>query len=677
MAQARLEIWDRANTTLLGECWAVDPDGFQRNFDALEETGEKLSEFGSGGVALQSDHPVTAVALPGNVARLCAVVEGDSSGVFVWTIRERQRVTIARQQVDRRVSLDGEGLLDRWGGSVVDPWISGRPISPDRIWNWAAPRGFDDSSWSTTNHVQTRTTVTPTWPEAYPLPPVYAYMLWTRPDSITHPAAAMLVRHVETADSDLNAVSFHSADDGANVWVDGVLLNRHNIVYPSMDGWQKTWREVPPLTTGDHLFAYEANNLEVGGAYFMASIFEVGAGVIGDSRGSTGDGTWRWIEVLPGAERPGFTALQILEMLLEEAQARDELLGWTIEAHGSFGNIEEFSVRVGTTYAEVLDNLAVADIDFAAGHEGLVLHLWPKNGRDNTPAIEVGVEQIDRLEIVDGDEVYTSVQGVWADGVTRVTRAPHPTLGARSTSLQLGSVTDPVAVDRILNAHLDAYGSVVPSIVGEFEDLIGATAGIDYRVGDSFEVLGVPVRCVGLTWTVGDDGELVPHPEFETIAGQRRRDVLRSIDRMTSQFDSPASASILSSKPLLVSGNPTTHEWTWSWSGDIDDLLEEDDPEKPRQPKTPAVTSRLWKFEIKVNPDDLADAWGVTKVFIAKNGSILNPLFFVTLDTVTAVHEERLFAYETAFNGDDFSIIVDEFGGHVDGTVTLSYCDAV
>lgn len=675
MGQARLEIRDADNDSLLAPMWDVDADGFQRNFDSIPPTGEKLNESGSGGFVLQEDHPAAEHVVPGNVVRVLS----DSTPLYSFTITERDHTTISKRQADRTIRVKGDDLLERWADSTVDPWIAGRPISADRIWNWAAPRGFDDSSWSTTSYAQTRI-LEPKWPEAYPMAPLYAGQLWHHADSSSQPVESGLWRRTFTLASDADVAQFHAADDAANAWTNAVLLNRHGVVWPDTSGWQKTWREVPPYTAGTHVAAYEAFNFG-GPAFFMASAFTVVNGVLDEPVYSTGDGFWKWYDP-SGGPKPGFTAPEIVDMLLDEAQGRGELLGWTITVHGTHPNIEEFSVRVGTNYRDVLDQISTVHCDIAADPEGLELHLWPKGDRGSTTAVSVTSDQITVLQQIDTAEICNSVQGLWADGSRRISRTPHPILGVRSRSQQLGTFTDPVAVDNWLELYLDAWESPAPSIVGDIRDLTGAEAGVDYKVGDTLELNGVDVLCVGITWTVDRSGELVPHPEFDSLVGLRRRELTRSLDRMTSTFASPASASLLSSQPILLSGHPATQEWTWSWADDIEGALNEVDPEKPWQVKRAERTQRIYKIAIEIDAADLPDAFGDTKVRFLKNGTTINSLYDVTLTTAVARAETLVWGYEVITAADAIQPQVLDVGGsvgggHVDGTITMGLADPV
>ena len=671
MGAARIEIWDPLNTTKLADAWDVDGDLQQRNIDELAPTSARLNESGSGGFVVQRDHPAVPHIAPGNVVRLL----DDSEPVYAYRVVEAEHTEIARLESDRVLKVDGEDLLEDGSHSTVDPWTSGRPVSLDRVWNFAAPRGFDDSAWSTVNHFQERI-IEPRWPVAYPMPPLYAGLLWTRPHSWTQPVGSTLWRRPFELDDAADLAIYQAADDAANMWADGALLNRNSVVWPDMSGWQKTWREVPPFSAGEHVVAFEAFNYG-GPAFLMSSAFTVTNGLLDQPIFSTGDLEWRWLDY--PTEKPGFTAPQILQMLLDEAQARSELNGWTISVHEDHPNIEEFSVRVGTNYRAVIENLRALWCDVAADTESLVLHLWPKGEIGTVQSVVVPEAAITSLQRVDDDDICNSAQALWAEGSLRASRPAHPTLGRRSESFQMGAYTDRTAVLRALNLYLDAHAVPAPKIAADVEaDLVDATAGVDYQVGDTIEVAGQQLMVVSITWRIDPvSGELRPVPGFESLANVRRAEVRQAIDRMAIEFETPAGASVLDPDTLIISGHPNTTEWQWSWAEDIEEALNEIDPQKPWQVKRSETAQRIHKFRVEIDPDDLPDAWGTTRLQLMKNSSVLNVLFDIELTTTVPAAEVLIWGYETILPSDRIRPRVTEVGGHVDGTITVGLADPV
>ena len=87
--------------------------------------GAKLNEVGEGSLTVQRDHPAVDDLVVGNVVR---VYDG-ATLVWAWTITERTDVRLGRDAADETVTVEGEGLLGRWGESTVAPWFYRRPNS--------------------------------------------------------------------------------------------------------------------------------------------------------------------------------------------------------------------------------------------------------------------------------------------------------------------------------------------------------------------------------------------------------------------------------------------------------------------------------------------------------------------------------------------------------------------
>lgn len=678
MGQARVEIWNATNTAKLADAFTLDPDLFQRNIDDLAPTGAKLNESGGGGIVLQADHPAQAHIKGGNCVRL----KSGSTLVHTFRIREDDRVRIARRHRDKTITVDGEDLLDVFRYSLVDPWNPDwwfRPVARDRLWNWASPplpTNPATTSWSSTIHLQTRPAGT-RWPKAFPIAPQFAGWVWTRASSSSHPAGDGLWRRPFTLDSGAHVAVYMAAQDEFEPWIDGAVMARTPVKWPDTNGWQETWRYVPNCSAGDHHLAVKVTT-RGGPAAFLCGAFTVVDGKIDEPLFATADGGWRYRDY--PTPKPGFNAAEILFQLLVEAQFRWELPGWTLEVHGSsWPTIEEFGVRVGTNYRDVIDALAETWIDVAADLEGQVLHIWPKGQRGSTTPVNLDDSIVTLQEVTDA-EVVNGAQGVWSEGVRWRYNAPSiAELGhVQSAALELGAVTEASSVMSILDDFLDVHAEPLTTLVAEVVDVEGATAGVDYKVGDYVTVGGQLVRCVGLSWTVHPrTGELIPHPEFESLASLRRRERDRALQRRIAGFSDPITAALMGDEPLLMSGRPSAFQWTWSWSDEIEFALNEVDPEKPWQIKTAEKTQRMYLFAAEIDPDDLPDAWGESRFRIRVNGSDHNPLTDVVLSTTVAKDERLLWGYETVEADDRVQIWCVEDGGHVDGTVTLGLADAV
>lgn len=682
MGKARVEIWNALNNNRLSDTYLLDAQLQLRNIDDLPTTGKKLNESGGGGLVVQADHPANLHLTPGNCVRLYS---GETL-VHTFAIAEAETVQVAKRQVDKTITVDGEDLLDEWRHSVVDPWNPApdfRPVSADRVWNWTADV-LDTSDWSDTVYNLTRpAAASQLQPEAWPVHDIFNAWILSRDSADAHPVGEYLFRIVITVEGDRNVALYIAADNDAELWVDSTLVEKSLAQKPSTEGFTKTHRYAFPMSSGEHTIAIKVANW-TGGEINPAGFKFVAAYVSGETFGEvivTSAADFPWICLDLPETLPGFTAPEILQMLLTEAQVRGELFGWSIETHGDFDQIEEYATRVGTDYRTVLDDMMAMYVDARAADEGKVLHLWPKGQMDTTPDVTLDEASIEQLSnIVDG-EFTNAVQGVWSDGIRWRTHddSIDELQTVHAQSLELGSVNEPRVVDQILDAFLEAHAYPVPSLVGKFLDLPGKEAGVDYTIGDTVtSVAGQSARCHGIAWTVDRrTGDLVPHPEWDTVASVRRRERERAVQRMIAGFDGPATASLLGSSPLIFAGTPTVSEVTWSWSDDITEALNEVDPEKPWQVKRVERTMRPYHISVEIDEDDLPDAWGTTEIQLLVNGVELNALYRIALTTTEAYAESWISAYDPIFPTDTVQVKCSVDGGHVDGRVTLRLADPV
>lgn len=694
MGKARIEIWDRLNTTKLSDTYVVDEQLRLWNFDELHPTGTKLNESGSGGLVLQATHPAVPHLARGNCVRLYSQAGLDARHVFTFRIGEVEEVLVTPRPADRVVVVDGEDLADCFDDSPIDPWLSGadeRPVSQDRVVNWASPP-IDETDWSSTVYQQDRpSAIGEVEPEAWPLLSPSAQWLLSRVYDHEHPAGDYLFRLQLNVPSDMDVAHFLAIDNTGELWVSGTLVARDFAQKPSREGFTKTRRWAFPMTQGTHTVGIKVTNWPptIGGGANPAAFKYLAVEVKSDGTlgtvlaASTTTAGWKCKD-LPSS-LPGLTAPEILQLFLDEAQARGEQEGWTIEVHGTHPVIEEYSCRVGgdgATLKAVHEDLRATWIDSQPDLEGQVLHVWPKGEMDTTPNLTFDAASVTQLSKVTDGEFWNAVQGVWADGVRwrRHTQSIDDLGVVRSKSLQLGSVTQRRAVNQILDTFLDANAYPVDSLVGEFRDVDGKEAGVDYGIGDTVTDLAGfgPARCVGIAWTANPlTGDLIPHPEWDTIASVRRREKERALERLIAGFDGPMTASILGSNPLLFAGVPQTTEWTWSWSEDIEDALNEIDPDKPWQIKRSERAMRLYKFEIEMDGNELPDAWGTTTVQLLRNGVEISSSYRVSLTTTSSRDTVEIPATVVIWPSDRIQVRCSSAGGHVDGRITLHMAEPV
>lgn len=683
-----VEIWDRANGSKLADIDQLDV-GIQRRVKDLEKTGVKLNEAGSGGFAVMSDHPAVNAFVGGRTVRM---YDDDGAHVWSWTIKDVKTVHLADEE-RQVVTVEGPGLLERFSQGSVYPWNGnlGRPVSIDRVFNWASP----PIVWSGSGGVYLQERVFPLayLPEAWPIAAQFGYYINTRAfvPAGAHPVGDTLLRCRYETEEATNVAFYISGDDTFELWCDGVLLEREPNKQPDNSGNESTWRYVVHHTVGEHVVAIKLTNWDVSDvssvnpSAVIFSAFPVNsAGIITEEPLFTSSAdTFDWEGLDYPSTFPGFTFPQILQMLLDECQDRDELLGWTISVHGSHDQVPEFACKVGDTLLKVIEAGAASYVDVECDLEGLVLHVYPKGALGTATDVEIveGVNLEYLSESVD-DEFFNRVIGIWAEGTMVVEDAVSIAANeVRPTPLELGSVTDATAVEEILQAHLEANKEPLRSIVAQVVPSPGATAGTDFRPGDTVAQLGhiEDPKCVGVTWTLDDWGTLAS-PEFDHLSAVRAREKLRSVQFKIDRFDSPATAQILAPDLKIPSGRVQTQSQSWSWTGDIElaRSYERDDPDAPWQPWKPSRQMRIYMFEVAIKYEDLADATGDSVFELHVNGALLDGLLNLTLDTTTHEARKWISPYQGVVTADtEISVACIETGNHVDGSVTVRLADVV
>jgi hypothetical protein len=667
-----IEVWDRLNTTLITTLTTLDAGERLRSPISISAQ-DRLNEDGALTFSIATDHPEIDELQPFRVVR---VLNEDGDYVAAGYITASSKVTI--DTPERKIAeFTCPGLLGQWATSVVDPWIQGRPISTDRVWNWASPT-LDLSDWDATIYNVDRPGGPRAYlPEAWPVPPIFNAWIWTRPSG-TQPLGDCLFRHEFTLPSATDVVFFVAADNTADIWIDGVVIAQEFVTRPDQSGSKRTWRWVVSLSAGVHHLAILVNNWAGGAdnpAGLLAAVFEVEPnGSLGEplfTSASSGD----WVGVDYPEPKPGYTAAEILEELLSEAQARGELIGWTIDADGSFEEIEEFAVRIGDSYRSVIDALTTGYLDVWADLEGLVLHIVPKDdGRGTTTAVEfVEAENLQYLSVNEDANLVNAVQVIWSEGAFwRTNSSSISTYGRRAQALTLANITNVRSARAIADQYLAAYSMPLTTYVAQVVPVAGSRGGVDYLTGDTVTLAGEVVRCLGLTFELLPDGGLLAVPEFESQLTARQRERQRAIDRLVAKFDQAATAAILAPEPKISSGVATTEVITWSWSGALDNI---EDQESPWQPYRVSRVMRIFGISVEVN--EAPGTGGASTFELLKNGTTINPLYNLALENDDKEASKDIWGYETVSPADRINIRSPFAGKHTNGTVTLRFADPV
>lgn len=687
---AHAEIWNHTNDEKVADLVLADPDGWGRR--PIELQGQlQHNQPGSGYVTVRRTHPSVLPLTAGNVLRL--YMEGEP--VFAVDLEAVSEAVLRKAKKDEKVKVSGDGLLGRWRHSVVDPWLTTRPVSFTRVWNWASPP-LDTTAWEDTVYNQT-------WedsvgwselPEAWPVPPEFCSWIWSRAEDPVQPVGSSPFRFKRYFSNPATIVIYIGANSTPDVWFDGVLLEREPNKQPDKSGYESTWRYVVPVEPGWHHLGILGTNW--GGsesdnpAGVANAVYTINTGsMVLDDLLWVSHEEQDWVCLDYPEVLPGFTAPQILQMLLDEAQARGELEGWTIDAVGDFDEIEEFACRVGDSYLKVIESLADTYVDVACDPEGLVLRLWPKSvGQGTASGVEItqGANLVEKSIDWDG-EYWNAVQGLWEQGVRwREDAASLAVRPRRSKPLELGAVGSSRAVNKILAEFLAANAEPVPSISAEVICDEGSMAGIDYKIGDTLDLDGDTVRLLGLTLTADQRGTWRVGPEFDSLLAARRKEKTRSVERLRASYEAASSAPLVNPNALIQSGKVSLSAFVWPWSGDINEELfyDETEPGRLHQPFRMDRTGRVYEVSIEIDPSNLPDATGNTTFELMKNLTVVSGVPELTLTDSSARAVFKIYGTVVGTPKDiwnvrlkddgDGSVIV---GNHIDGNITMKYADSI
>lgn len=667
-------IYDPTNTTLVANLYATS--GGKDYGIVTGSFSRPMVGAGSGSVTVVSDHPSVASLTTGRVIRLSS-----SDGVEqCFTIDDKGDEPVQAEGQDLVVRVSGDGLLARWREAVVEPWIgvTRLPKSNVRMFNWSSP-DLPVTSWSDTVYAHARTTSTPPRPVAW----LDEIAEWIGP-AVENPSMTVGTWYLHatfTLLSETQIVFAVSADDQFTVALDGVELQRQQPEWPA-DVWWYTWRSGVLVPAGTHTFRVRCQN-GGGPTAFIAAAWE--------SDGTTsGDPVWLtnadplesfsldWKVLAFPSDPPGFTAGAIIRILLEEAQARGELTGWTLnftDTVDSDGNtwpeIPEFSCKVGDSLYEVLDRLAGTWIDCAAADAGLVLNAWDKAvGRGSTTAVVLDSE-LQTVKKSTERATCNAALCLYADGQRWVTNAASIAARGRiARSLPLGSIEDTAAVDEIGQQFVDAYG--VDAVSYTVGILPGETTGLD--IGDVFDLDAVTgVRLVGRSGAVQDD-DLAVSLEVSSPLQERRLRVERVIDRAVEAagYGAQSAAPAIDTGSGIPTGRVRTKQIGSAWSIYRKEDLEDTDPLAPLVIEEP---TRL--YEWTVNGDN-SEATGDTTVELWMNGSILGALpFIITLGSGDTEGSQFIFGPALAEKGDKLQPVVTAAGGHKNVSIQVYGADPV
>lgn len=312
-------------------------------------------------------------------------------------------------EVGQVANVKVEGYLSDWSRCVVLPDFGaqdvtrlGRPIQDTRFFDWTMNGGQGDISDLLSPSYSADGAYGKTFelfdlPDAWPDP--NARWMWTAPVVDNAPVGWCHFRvpfHVTTGAAQI----WGCASDYAEVWMDGVELLTCN--QPGV-----SQRLDIELTEGFHLLTIRAYSTGRRAGVLCSLLPIESDGLYGEPYMNSRSG-WkclaypsRSLRLNPGA---------IVKRLHEEAWRRgiETVSDWVLEfdqhrdsAGRPWPANAPVSIQVGTTYLQVLDQLAEDLVDYAADPGSRRLWMWVKGsgtGRDLTPPWTQGTDRLSQVE---------------------------------------------------------------------------------------------------------------------------------------------------------------------------------------------------------------------------------------------------------------------------------------
>lgn len=548
----------------------------------------QLDDTGNGKLTVDYDHPKVAELTEG---RYIQVIEAGRVP-FAFRIDKRTDVTvpgIGQGDKEKVVTVTGKGTRDILKLGRVLPWVpvGSVPLSRRRRFDWSSPL-LDTTDWGPV-YDQDRLTSEPGKP--FGIPSLFRTK-WiageVEDDTMT---IGDTVYRREFSLSAASVVSFFSSwDDGGTQCLEGVELQAVNQTFPAKV-WHTPYRAAVSLEASadfprsTYVFALKGHNDGGKAAVITDAWTTTEAGLIdqvfmsGLPEGDEYDDLYGDWLAFPNPTGEWFTPGEIMRILLEECQARDELLDVTLDFDDTLDSAGdawpkiEFECDATGTYADAVNALEASWIDVAMSNTGgLVLSAWNKDGRGTATAIdasfaasEIASDTTDTdMEI--GNEVllvhdkglylYESALSVLAYG-----RRP-------AGSLQVGSIDDPAILDQIGAAYLDGRTNPAESRVVE----VAPTFALPCDPGDTITVEGDVVRVTEIAYSLDPTGALRKVPVVSTSYEQTRARALRTVDRLIADYGDTANASqIIYTGTQIPTGpiEPVELE-SWSWTAPED-----------------------------------------------------------------------------------------------------------
>lgn len=486
---------------------------------------DRYSDPGSASLVLRNADADRADCVEDRIVRLA--IDGTTRYAFI--IEGHTKRSVAQQEASAQLTeYKGRGTMARWEDWVTypEPGLDSPLLGETRFFNFASTY-FDDSAWALVNAVALSTVeqdAPARWPDAVTMKirPGGSPVVDRDPEEFGVRTTFI------TAGGDKTYRMFFTGDDGVDIFIDGVRIAEE--VRPRM--WQEPRQVDVRLKDGTHLWAIKGTNIDFPGlnySWVAAVIYEVNSdGTLGGLIRCT-DATWVGAQF--GTTPPGFSPRRVLEILLDEAQARGAVpeltLGGTTTTDQdgtAWPTTPDIAFRVGLDGLGVLRQLSETYIDCAMDPESMELQVWVKGGK-GAPSGVVLAPAVNITEAMHdvGKADLTTTLSRWSGGWHETTDAALEAAHRRKEGyIAQGTADSTAEADRVAEALIDRHGRPRENITIAIKDTAGAVPYDDFGTGDQVTApndAGVATawRVRSLSVSENPHGKVNYAPELEPV----------------------------------------------------------------------------------------------------------------------------------------------------------------
>lgn len=443
----------------------------------------------------------------------------DGVSRFAGVVRQKTITTHGDGDNYAKVTrVSGPGALALLDEALVEParGLDAVPVELTRTFAWMST-DYNDTAWPLSKGIRRTDQATARYPYRKSpewWPSSQSWWVWANQADVTEldaPLGRCLFRQTFTMGGTDRLAIFVGLDNFGTVYFDGAeIVDTENDASSYVVG-----RRVEiDVSAGDHVISANVKNLGRGGGFNFA-IWSVDEEGLLDTEVLVSHPSNTLCLAYPNPP-PGFTAGEAIRLVVEEAQARDELQGITLGFSDTLDSdgeawpiVPEITCDVGRTVLEFVESLSdwLVDVQMAPGSNEL--RMWNWGTRGGTPGITIAATT---------NPLTSEVEALVHEG--RYARCNRLMIRYKGGYTQVTDPTSIAAIDE-RSAFLD-----LGKINTEQEAQSIGAALLELRKDPSYSVTCTLAPVSNVPYETFDNGDTITHPDE---AGSTSASRVRSI----------------------------------------------------------------------------------------------------------------------------------------------------